>query len=87
MLAQPTDQERRLLAGGDRLLGQLMVVDLEDPEIQTKMGGAWRIEVWQTESASSDTQVTVMEFDARGCALRASIFPNIKAAEHWMAVH
>ncbi len=80
----PTDQQRRTLSGGERLLSQVKAIDLECDEETRKMGGARRIEIWETESFSSEPRVTVMLFDAAGTALRASVFDNVEAAESWL---
>lgn len=81
---QPTDRARRCLAGGERLLTQVKAFDLDADGTGTKMGGATRVEVWETESFSGETRFTVMEFDAAGSALRSSVFDNAKAADSWL---
>ncbi len=83
----PTDQQRRTLSGGERLLSQVKAIDLACDDETRKMGGARRIEIWETESFSSEARVTVMLFDEAGTALRASVFDNVQAAESWLAAH
>lgn len=81
----PTDQQRRTLSGGERLLSQLKAIDLDCDHETRKMGGASRIEIWETESFSSEPRVTVMLFDDDGAALRASVFDSVQAAESWLS--
>lgn len=81
----PTDQQRRILSGGERLLSQVKVIDLECDAETRKMGGARRVEIWATESFSSEPRVTVMLFDDTGSPLRASVFDDVQAAESWLA--
>lgn len=45
------------------LLGQVAALEVEDPAMAQQMGGAARVEVWETESWSSEPQITVMSFD------------------------
>lgn len=80
----PTDRERQRLAAGERLLGRIKALEVENPMIAQQMGGAAHIEIWETESWSSEPRVTVMSFDASGTALRARIFETAKDAETWM---
>ncbi len=84
-MSLPNDQQRRLLAGGERLLSQVKSIDLDCAAESKKMGGASRVEIWETETFSSEPRVTVMMFDASGSALRASIFDTVQAAESWLA--
>ncbi len=83
----PTDQQRRVLSGGERLLSQVKAIDLDCENQSSKMGKATRIEIWETETFSSDSRITVMMFDEAGAALRASIFDSVQAAETWLAQH
>jgi hypothetical protein len=81
----PTDQQRRTLSGGERLLSQVKTIDLNCDGQPVKRGAATRIEIWETESFSSEPHITVMMFDAAGSALRAGIFESVQAAESWLA--
>lgn len=80
----PTDRERRCLAGGERLLTQVKAIDLSKQGHSPRRDSAARIEIWETESISSEVRITVMEFDAHGSALRSSIFENVASAEQWL---
>ncbi len=84
---QPTDRARRCLAAGERLLSQVKAIDLGCDQYSTHKDGASRIEIWETETFNGEARITVMEFDASGFALRASIFDNVRAAESWLARH
>ncbi len=81
---EPSDKERKRLAGSDILLSNLMSVDLEHSELPARPEGATRIEIWETATPSHDVQVTLMEFDQAGLALRASIFDSLQTAQRWL---
>ncbi len=81
---EPSDKERQRLAGGDRLLSNLWSVDLQRSQRRRRQDGATRVEIWQTATPSDDVQVTLMEFDDAGLALRASIFESLQTAQRWL---
>ncbi len=81
---EPSDKERRRLAGSDQLLSQLMTVEVESARAATPAEGATRIEIWETATPSHDVQITLMEFDQAGVALRASIFDSLQTAQRWL---
>ncbi len=81
---EPSDKERKRLAGGDMLLSHLLSLELEHSDLPMRADGATRIELWQTATPSHDVQVTLMEFDGAGFALRASIFDSLQTAQRWL---
>lgn len=81
---EPSDKERKRLLGSDMLLSQLLSVELDHSNLPVRRDGATRIEIWQTATPSHDVQVTLMEFDGAGLALRASIFDNLQTAQRWL---
>ncbi len=82
---EPSDKERRRLAGNDQLLSQLMSVEVARASAPSRAEGATRIEIWETATPSHDVQITLMEFDREGVALRASIFDSLQTAQKWLA--
>jgi hypothetical protein len=81
---EPSDKERKRLAGSDMLLSHLLSMELEQSDRPVRPEGATRIEIWETATPSHDVQVTLMEFDHAGLALRASIFDNLQTAQRWL---
>ncbi len=81
---EPSDKERKRLAGSDMLLSQLLSFELEHTGRPVRLDGATRIEIWETATPSHDVQVTLMEFDHAGLALRASIFDSLQTARRWL---
>jgi hypothetical protein len=81
---EPTDKERKRLAGSDILLSHLLSMEFERPDLPRRPDGATRIEIWETATPSHDLQVTLMEFDHAGLALRASIFDSLQTAQRWL---
>lgn len=81
---EPSDKERKRLAGSDMLLSHLLSMELDHSGVSVRPDGATRIEIWETATPSHDVQVTLMEFDHAGLALRASIFDSLQTAQRWL---